>query len=337
MEETAGWQPDVLGEGFEQLTLPLGSDDEGELVATLVRYRPPFRIRLRPGAAAGVDVLAVHGWSDYFFNHELAQFWADAGARFFALDLRKYGRSIRPGHTPGYVADLADYDADIDAALTAMASGDRPVILLGHSTGGLILSLWSARHPGRVSGLVLNSPWLEFQASGIGREALSPLIGLQARVDPRGTLPSVDLGYYARSVSREFEGSWVYDTSWRPFRGFPISPAWLAAVLDGHATVAGGIDVGAPALVLLSSRSLIQRRWSDDMHSSDVVLVVDDIARRATRLGSEVTVARIEGAIHDVFLSAPRPRAVAYDRVTRWLSGYRPKKRSAPHVPVSGS
>ena len=36
-----GWRPDVLGEGFEQLTLPLGSDDEGEVVATLVRHLPP--------------------------------------------------------------------------------------------------------------------------------------------------------------------------------------------------------------------------------------------------------------------------------------------------------
>jgi len=35
-----GWRPDVLGPGFEQRTLPLGEDDEGELVATLVRYAP---------------------------------------------------------------------------------------------------------------------------------------------------------------------------------------------------------------------------------------------------------------------------------------------------------
>ena len=38
------WHPDILGDGFEQQTLPLGSDTEGEVVATLVRSRA------RPGA-----------------------------------------------------------------------------------------------------------------------------------------------------------------------------------------------------------------------------------------------------------------------------------------------
>ena len=117
----------------------------------------------RRGAASGADVLYVHGWSDYFFNPELARFWTDAGARFFALDLRKYGRSLRPGQTPGYITNLADYDADIEAALAAMGHGAmdpigasaRPLILLGHSTGGLTLSLWAARNPGRAAALVL--------------------------------------------------------------------------------------------------------------------------------------------------------------------------------------
>ncbi|GAA4375673.1 hypothetical protein GCM10023152_19860 [Agromyces bauzanensis] len=180
MDHAESWHPDVLGEGFEQLTLPLGTDEEGELVATLVRYRPKaasWFARLWEGdrgAASGTDVLYVHGWSDYFFNPEIARFWAGAGARFYALDLRKYGRSLRPGQTPGYVTNLADYDADIEAALAAIgqgradaagagAGGRRPLILMGHSTGGLTLSLWCVRNPGRAAALVLNSPWLEFQ------------------------------------------------------------------------------------------------------------------------------------------------------------------------------
>lgn len=59
------WGPDVVGEGFEQLTLPLGTDDEGAVVATLVRHLPPWR--LRPRVLHDVDVLYVHGWTDYFF------------------------------------------------------------------------------------------------------------------------------------------------------------------------------------------------------------------------------------------------------------------------------
>ncbi|GGR28806.1 alpha/beta hydrolase [Agromyces mediolanus] len=330
---TAAWRPDVLGPGFEQLTLPLGSDDEGELVATLVRYTPPAAsgwwpfARTPRGPVAGCDVLSVHGWSDYFFNPELARFWAAQGARFFALDLRKYGRSLRPGQTPGLITDLADYDVDLDAALTAMRAGGpaRPLILMGHSTGGLTLSLWADRHRGRARALVLNSPWLEFQLSRVGREALAPVFALGARVHPLAPLPNVDLGFYTRAVAKEQGGEWEYDHRWRPDRGFATSPVWLNAILAGHARVAAGIDVGSPALTLLSARSSILTRWDESMRTSDSVLVVDEIAERALKLGPEVTVSRIDGALHDVTLSREPARAAAYASISRWLRGYAPR------------
>ncbi|SFR69149.1 Lysophospholipase, alpha-beta hydrolase superfamily [Agromyces sp. CF514] len=327
-----GWRPDVLGAGFEQRTLPLGTDDEGEVVATIVRYSPGFRWPLRRGAASGVDVLYVHGWSDYFFNPELARYWADAGARFFALDLRKYGRSLRPGQTPGFVTDLATYDDDIEAALTVMGHGrgdaasGRSLLLLGHSTGGLTLSLWSARNQGRAAALVLNSPWLEFQLSSTGRAALAPVIGWGARVNPLGPMPNVDLGFYTRTVAKEQGGEWEYNHDWRPDRGFTTHPAWLTGILAGHAKVAARIDVGAPVLTLLSARSTLLPRWDEAMRSSDIVLVVDEIAERTLRLGPQVAVARIDGALHDVFLSREPVRAAAYASITRWLRGYAPRR-----------
>ena len=118
-----GWVTDVLGAPFEQLTLGLEPDDQGDVVATLVRLLPkpaPLAGLLRDRRPfADVDVLYVHGWSDYFFQKRLARYWADRGARFFALDLRKYGRSVRPGQTPGFVTDLSTYDEDIAAALAS--------------------------------------------------------------------------------------------------------------------------------------------------------------------------------------------------------------------------
>ena len=155
----------------------------------------------------------------------------------------------------------------------------------GHSTGGLTLSLWAARNHGRAAGLVLNSPWLEFQGSRVAREALTPVISWGAKVNPMGPLPNVDLGFYARSISSELDGEWEYFHEWRPDRGFAVLPAWLTGVLAGHATVAAGIDVGAPVLTLLSARSTLQPRWDEAMLSSDIVLVVDEIAQRALKLG----------------------------------------------------
>ncbi|MFS0714206.1 alpha/beta hydrolase [Microbacterium sp. 2P01SA-2] len=315
------WGPDLLGPGFEQATLPLGSDDEGEVVATLVRAMPHPGLRLF-GAWRDIDVLYVHGWSDYFFQTDLARHFTDRGARFHALDLRKYGRSIRPGQARGYVTSLDVYDDDIAAALTAMDTErqGRRLVLVGHSTGGLTLTLWAARHPGRATALVLNSPWLELQLGPLGRQAVAPLVEVRARFDPRGSHPVVDLGFYTRA-QREVGSLPDAPDGWRPEQGFPTHPAWLAAVIAGHARVAAGVDVGAPTLVLLSARSTSPLRWNETMTSTDSVLVVDDIARAATRIAATVTIARIDGALHDVFLSAAAARAEAADRLVSFVSG----------------
>lgn len=326
-EQRRHWVPDVLGPPFEQLTLPLGvEDDSGPLVATLVRSIPNLVTSLF-APLRDVDVLAVHGWSDYFFQRDVAAFWTRRGARFHALDLRRYGRSLRDGDAPGYIDDLDEYDADIEAALEAMgqadAGGRRRLVLLGHSTGGLTLTLWAARHPGRAAALVLNSPWLELQLGSIGRQALAPLVEMRARLDPRGSQPAVDLGFYARAQA-EIGSLPTGDerTLWRPDRGFPTAPGWLAAVLDGHRRIARGVDVECPVLVLLSADSTPPLAWRESMTSTDTVLRVDDIARAATRIGDLVTIARIEGAIHDVFLSRSEPRTAAFAALDGWLGGY---------------
>ena len=55
------------------------------------------------------------------------------------------------------------------------------------------------------------------------------------------------------------------------------------------------------------------------MRNTDSVLVVDDIARAATRIARTVTIERIDGALHDVFLSAPEARDAAYAGLDQWM------------------
>ena len=323
---TQPWSPDILGEGFEQQTLKL----DGGATATLVRYlgftRESLAVSGETPDDAGIDadVLYVHGWSDYFFQKHVAEFWHRAGARFYALDLHNYGRSLSPGMVPGFVTNLAEYDADIEAALSAMGRSvvpgvDRPLILLGHSTGGLTLSLWAARHPGIASAVILNSPWLEFQATELGRRAIAPLVGLHARLHPLTPLPPVDPGIYTRAVSAPLDGEWDYNLEWRPDRGFPITPAFLDAVFRGQATVAAGLGIEVPVLVLLSDKSYLQPKWSADALTADVALNVDAVAHRALSLADTVTVSRLPNAFHDIFLSPEPVRRQAFERIGRWL------------------
>lgn len=318
---TPAWAIDVLGPDYQSRTLPLPDDDEGEVVATLVRHRPPGSEGTRPARA----VLYLHGWNDYFFQTGLAEFWHAQGAAFYALDLRKYGRSLRPHQTPNYVHDLAVYDEDLDAAMAQVRKdlGRRArVMLMGHSTGGLVGALWARRHPGAVAGLVLNSPWLELTGASFARNLSMPVVQQLARRQPKVPLLTIDPGFYARTLLREHGGEWEYDAAWRPTPYFPVRPGWIQAVLQGHAQVRRGLGLEVPVLVALSDRSLVLPRWREEMREADTVLDVDLLARRAVLLGPVVTVVRIAGGLHDLALSKEPARTRFYAEVARWTSAY---------------
>lgn len=195
-------------------------------------------------------------------------------------------------------------------------------MLMGHSTGGLVVSLWTARNQERVAGLVLNSPWLEFQTREAGRKIMEPGIRVQSALVPRSQLVNLDRGLYARSISSRFDGEWDYDVAWRPDAGWRATPAWLAAIFRGQDQVARGLGIELPVLVLLSTRSSIPTRWSEEMRRTDSVLDVIGIARRVPDVGSVTTLVRIAGGLHDVTLSAKPVREQVWRETERWFRGY---------------
>ncbi|MET4094219.1 alpha/beta hydrolase [Arthrobacter sp. UYCu712] len=323
------WQSDILGGDFEACAFQAAGPDGVQRTATLVRHVP------RGGEEAGASaadqrraVLFLHGWSDYFFNEELAEFWTGKGFRFFALDMHNHGRSLQPDTHGGYVADLASYDAEITAAIGIIGSA-RPegavppdLTLMGHSTGGLIAALWASRHPGVASQLILDSPWLEMHGSPAVRRATRTMLGPLAWLWPESVIRLPERAFYWRSISSSAEGEWALDDRYRPPHAFPVRAGWLSAVLAGQAQVARGLNIPIPILVLISGASANGMVWKESMRSTDAVLDVNMIALRALSLGRTVTLERIDGALHDVFLSAPRVRKDAYARLARWIRAY---------------
>jgi len=304
------WVPDVL-DGFSRRTIQLGEDDEGPVSATLVRH----------DAAEGFPVLYIHGWSDYFYNTELAEAAAAQGYKLYALDLRKYGRSLREKQSPGYVQDLAEYDDDIGSALAILKlahPGKLPAII-AHSTGGLVAALWVHRHPKQISTLVLNAPWLTLQGNawlrGFANTVADPL--WRSRPERRLLLPKVDFFY--RSISASEYGEWVLHPLWRPRYSFDIQGGWLAAILEGHGQVRQGLDIDVPVLVLLSDKTYFAPRYSSKMQKADSVIDVHDTAKRAVELGKTVMIHKIPDALHDVYASARPIRQHAFETTMAWL------------------
>jgi len=73
--------------------------------------------------------------------------------------------------------------------------------------------------------------------------------------------------------------------------------------------------------VMHSDKSGSENGWNDMIHITDVVLNVEDIAKRSPALGKTVDVVAIPQAKHDIILSYPAVRNHAFDELEKWLKG----------------
>ncbi|WP_258399654.1 hypothetical protein [Arcanobacterium haemolyticum] len=95
------WHEDILGVGFSYTTLELHPDEQGEAYATLIRYLPQEDQEAGERPDPAFAFIAIHGWNDYFYQTELARTITSLGGQFYAIDLRRYGRSHREGQLWG--------------------------------------------------------------------------------------------------------------------------------------------------------------------------------------------------------------------------------------------
>ena len=305
---------DILGGTYQKRTIEMGEDDEGRVVCSLVR-RPPLE-------GCQKAILYVHGYNDYFFQSQLGDSIQKHGYDFYALDLRKYGRSLLPHQDAFYCRSLTEYFADIDTALHIIKEeGHRDIVLMGHSTGGLIISYYMKHRPDAdVKGVALNSPFLDWNFGWFMEQVLIPAVSFLGNYFPEWTVQSGGNPSYAHSLLKGFHGEWEFDTDWKMPLGHPKRAGWIRAIEEAQRDVQQGCNIQCPVLVLSSTRSYPESaEWHDEYLSSDIVLSVDDIQQYGERLGSNVERHRIEGGIHDLILS-PRPaRDEAYRLLFEWM------------------
>lgn len=287
----SGWRPDVLP-GFEALDLPAPDDYDGPVSATLVR--------LPAGGAPRGAVLYIHGFSDYFFQRHMAERFSLEGFAFHALDLRKHGRSLKGHQHPNFCKHISEYYADIDHAIEAIGG---PVLLAGHSTGGLVSSLYAHEGARRseVRALWLNSAFFDWRAPA-SRLPWLHIAAASGRFFPFLHAPESFPPTYTNMLLEQ----WEFDTRLKPLRGFPLYYGWIAAVSDAFAKVHRGLGLDIPVL---------------SMHSDEADIVLDwrDIARWSRTLGSNVAVLAFPGGWHDLVLSPAPIREEVLSQLFSWV------------------
>ncbi|WP_349929497.1 alpha/beta hydrolase [Acinetobacter sp. A1-4-2] len=308
------YQRDILGPSYEQATLNFPDDYEGQVTATLVRKKAD--------QTTSKAVLYIHGFIDYFFQTEMAEQFNQHGFDFYALDLRKYGRSILPHQKYYNVREIAEYDAEITEALNIIgAEGHDAILLSGHSTGGLTTTLYAAHHPEHplIKALWVNSPFYDFNMNPIKKKLGIPNLSRVGKVCPDLKFPSELNKWYVPSLHKNLHGEWDFNLDWKP-QSYPlVRLSFVRAIFEAQKEIHQGVSLTVPALVMHSDQSKNPKKWHQYAQSSDVILDVKHIDKYARKIKGDVTIAKIKNGLHDLVLSEKSVRQNVYLRLFEWL------------------
>ena len=305
---------DIYLKGFDCCSITQPTDYEGPVICTLVR-----KTSIKPVKKA---VLHVHGFNDYFFNPELAGKYNEQGFNFYALDLRKCGRSWLPHQKFNNVRDLSEYDQDINEALKIIHhEGNEKVLLSGHSMGGLIMLLYAVKNQNKdwFDAVFLNSPFFEQNKDVVTKKLVIPVVASLGKRWPDTDVPGRFSKFYGPSLHKNDYGEWDYDLKLKPHIMPLANMGWVRVIHQGQKKVWKGIEVNQPVLIIHPSKSVGGSGWNEKFRHGDIVVNVKDIVRHARKIKGNCKIVSIDGAVHDVMLSAKPVREKVYQELFSWL------------------
>lgn len=304
---------DILKDNFERRTITLKDDYEGNEIATLIRRLPESQ--------SFKAILYIHGFNDYFFQAEMANQFNRHAFNFYALDLRKYGRSHLPHQKLNDIRDLKAYYEEIENALDIIhTEGNKEIILFGHSTGGLILTLFAKDFSNSklFDGLILNSPFYELN-KGKFVKMLLPVVTSLGKLFPNITILGGFSEEYGKSVHKSYSGEWNYNLEWKPILAPKINLGWLRAIYKAQTELRRRFRIEKPVLVMHSEKSVTDIKDKRQVQTCDSILNVKDIERIARNIEGNVDIIPIKGGLHDLTLSQAAVRDNVYSAIFDWI------------------
>lgn len=311
------WHPDIL-EGYEARYVNQGEAFDGPCRSTIVR-----KLAKSPSRKG---FLYIHGFNDYFFQKEMGERFVDSGYHFYAVDLRRYGRSLEPWQYPFNIRRQQEYFQDIDSALAQMRrDGITDITLGGHSTGGLTVALFASERGARVGvkRVVTDSPFLEWDFNAFYRKCLIPVISACGAVTKNVKIPQGHCDGYAYSLLKEYHGEWEYNTDWKMIYSPPVTMSWIRAISRAQSQLMKNAShIVVPILVMHSSKHIEGCNWEPDFQNGDAVLDPEMLQKRGEKLGHDRVVCTIDSGLHDLILSREPVRNAAYDTIFGFIRSH---------------
>ena len=313
------WHKDIL-EGYEARYVNQGEAFDGPCRSTIVR-------KLN-GKGSKKAFLYIHGFNDYFFQKEMGERFVDSGYNFYAVDLRRYGRSWEPWQYPFNIRKQTEYFDDIDSALNQIRrDGNTDITLGGHSTGGLTV-LYLAAMKGKDCGVdrvVTDSPFIEWNFNAFMRNVAAPTIEFLSKFSKNSKIKQGHCDGYAYSLLKQYHGEWEYNTDWKMVYSPPVTFSWVGAINHAQSQLMKKASkITVPVLVMHSSRKIDGCNWTPEFQTGDAVLDPFMLQKRGMKMGQadRRMVCTIDSGLHDLILSRKEVRDAAYDTIFKFIKRF---------------
>ncbi|MFI8193542.1 lysophospholipase [Streptomyces sp. NPDC085946] len=253
----------------------------------LTGTRGALAVREWPHGRPRYLALVAHGYGEHAGRYEeLADTLVAHGAAVFAADHMGHGKSAGER---ALIEDFEEVVTDLRAVaeLARSAYPDPPVVLTGHSMGGLVAARYAQRYGGDLAALVLSGPVIG---------AWETPARLLAAAGDHGDLPDVRVGPAALSRDPAVGAAYAADPLvWHGPMKRPTAEAFVRALR----TVSEGGDTGRLPLL-----------W---LHGEDDRLVPVAASRPGVEAlsGGDPVVRIYPGARHEVFNETGRELALA--------------------------
>lgn len=234
----------------------------------------------QPDTPAGVIVL-IHGLADHSGRFsETGRYFAAHAWAVYSCDLRGHGQSS-DGHQQGrvHVEHFDDYAKDVKAmlSLAKQRHPDLPLVILGHSMGGLISLAYALDHPDELDGAVLSSPALGTHPDARPPALLNWLVRVLVHIKPRLLFPS-DLETEAICRDPAVVKAYVDD----PLVSDKVSARWYVEITRAIDDIQGrAVELKVPTLLMQSGADRLvdpqaASQWAKDAPAETLKLVVWD-------------------------------------------------------------
>jgi pimeloyl-ACP methyl ester carboxylesterase len=270
----------------------------------------PLHVEINGQDDAPVTLIFCHG---YALNQDVWHYQrrdlAGAGRLVF-WDQRGHGKS---GESTEDHSTIGQLGADLYAVLTAVAPGETPVVLVGHSMGGMTIMALAREHPELFGPKVIGAVLISTAAGGVDPTVWIPvLLRPIARQAAGPVLRGVSTGMLATVVERARQAGGDLAFLGTRFVAFG-DPAVSPAVVDFLERIIRATHVGVVAAFYLALLSHDERASLGVLGRVPVTVVAaeqdrlvplehsDELAEQIP--GAELV--RVPGAGHGVILERP--------------------------------